>query len=210
LPYTVAAHLVFGAKVHIAVSDGVRFHSLSELVRNQFPRIAHPKGDMKKEKRGRKTCINYALIRKICGLLYAGCDIKTACSISQISERAFHSWKERGQKNEQPYAEFFDAASRARNLHKARLLKIVLDAARKDAKFACWLLERGWPNQFARTEPRVTGITDVEGKPFTLPQQQPQHIEQYIVRIGYKDADERDKTERLLDDIVERQSEIVR
>jgi hypothetical protein len=57
---------------------------------------------------------------------------------------------------------------------------------------------------------KVTGISDVEGKPFTIPQPQPHHIEQYVVKIGYRDADERDSTERLLDDIVKRQSEIVR
>lgn len=52
--------------------------------------------------------------------------------------------------------------------------------------------------------------TAPEGKPFTLPQQQSHHTEQYIVGIGYKDAVEGDSTERLLDDVVKRQSEIIR
>ena len=59
-------------------------------------------------------------------------------------------WKQKGEKDQEPYASFFSAASRARDTHKARLLKIVIDAANKDARHAEWLLEKGWPREFGR------------------------------------------------------------
>ena len=37
---------------------------------------------------------------------------------------------------------------------KTQLLKIVVDAARTDAKFACWMLERGWPLEYAAFDRR--------------------------------------------------------
>jgi hypothetical protein len=38
---------------------------------------------------------------------------------------------------------------RVRDSFKAWLLKVVRSTALKDAKFACWSLERGWPREFA-------------------------------------------------------------
>ena len=45
-------------------------------------------------------------------------------------------------------------ASRARDGFKTQLLKIVVDAARTGAKFACWMLERGWPLEYAAFDRR--------------------------------------------------------
>jgi hypothetical protein len=44
--------------------------------------------------------------------------------------------------------------SRARDAFKADLLNIVVKAADKEARHAEWLLERYWPNEFGRSEPR--------------------------------------------------------
>jgi len=107
------------------------------------------------KRRGRPTKLNAELTRQICKLLHEDCDQKTAASICGVSERAFHYWKERGENGEEPYATFFDAASRARNAYKRRLLKIVLNAAKgvaprhADWKAATWLLEKNWPREFA-------------------------------------------------------------
>jgi hypothetical protein len=50
---------------------------------------------------------------------------------------------------------FFSAATRARETHKANLIKVVLAAADKDARHAEWLLERQFPDEFGRPEPRT-------------------------------------------------------
>jgi hypothetical protein len=122
------------------------------------------------KKRGRQTILDAELQKRICALLVEGCDQKTACSICGISERAFHSWKERGQKGEEPYATFFDATSRARNRHKLRLVKLVIDGAEgklprhADWKAASWLLEKGWPLEFGkeRRAPTETLLPELE------------------------------------------------
>jgi hypothetical protein len=111
---------------------------------------------MKKDRklRGRATLLNKALQARVCKRLRDGCNIKTACSISGVGETTYHEWKNRGRSGEEPYASFFSETSRARDTFKAGLLKIIMKAADKDARHAEWLLERGWPNEFGRSEPR--------------------------------------------------------
>ena len=47
----------------------------------------------------------------------------------------------------------FAAATReARAKAKIKLVNIIRNAARKNAHFACWLLERSWRDEYARTE----------------------------------------------------------
>jgi hypothetical protein len=48
-----------------------------------------------------------------------------------------------------PYENFFVAATRAREQHKARLIAVVMEAAHKDARHAEWLLERQFSLEFA-------------------------------------------------------------
>jgi hypothetical protein len=103
---------------------------------------------MKKQKPGRPTKISYSLMRRLAGHLHAGCDIKTSCNLCHVGTQTFRDWKERAENGEEPYTKLFSVASRARDGFKAHLLKIVVDAARRDAKFALWLLERGWPNEY--------------------------------------------------------------
>src|SRR5262249_53471503 len=102
-----------------------------------------------KRGRGRPIVLNAALQKRICSLLQKGLTIKSAAILCGCSERAFHSWMERGKRNEQPYKRFFDAASRAREQHKANLIAVVREAAHKDARHAEWLLERQFPHEFA-------------------------------------------------------------
>jgi hypothetical protein len=45
------------------------------------------------------------------------------------------------------------------------LVKIVIDAADKDARHAEWLLERGWPNEYGRATkppPSLSPMSDEE------------------------------------------------
>ena len=102
-----------------------------------------------KRSRGRPIVLNATLQKRIFALLQKGSTIKSAAILCGVSERAFHSWMERGKRDEQPYKKFFDAASRAREQHKANLIAVVREAAHKDARHAEWLLERQFPHEFA-------------------------------------------------------------
>jgi len=112
----------------------------------------------RKARQGRKTLLTAALQARICELLREGCNIKTACNISGIGETTYAEWKNRGRCGEEPYASFFSETSRARDAFKASLLKIIVKAADKEARHAEWLLERYWPNEFGRSEPRVVVV----------------------------------------------------
>lgn len=102
-----------------------------------------------KRSRGRPIVLNAALQRRICRLLATGSTFKSAAILCGVAERSLHSWNKRGKRNEQPYKNFFDAATRAREQHKANLIAVVREAAHKDAKHAEWLLERQFSHEFA-------------------------------------------------------------
>ena len=107
-----------------------------------------------KTSRGRKTLLTPTLQARVCKLLRDGSNIKTACNICGVGETTYHEWKNRGRGGEEPYASFFSETSRARDAFKVNLLSIVVKAADKEARHAEWLLERYWPNEFGRSEPR--------------------------------------------------------
>jgi hypothetical protein len=107
---------------------------------------------MKKETRGRKTTLTNALRRRICELLQKGLDQKSACSIAAVPYSTYNDWKARGQKDEEPFASFFFVISRARDCHKARLLKIVLDAAEGLLpRHADWKRQAGYLRKVGRS-----------------------------------------------------------
>ena len=105
-------------------------------------------------KRGRPSKLSDAITRRICAYLQKGVDQKTSCNLAKIPYSTYNEWKTRGQKGEEPFASFFSVISRARDRHKSRLIKIVLDAAEgslprhADWKAASWLLEKGWPLEY--------------------------------------------------------------
>ncbi len=94
---------------------------------------------------GRKPTLetDSQLTERVCALLAEGVSIQTACNLCDISERAYHDWLRRGRACEEPYAACFDAASRARDSWKARLIRRGdLCAERGDWRAAAFLLER--------------------------------------------------------------------
>jgi hypothetical protein len=111
------------------------------------------------KKRGRPTTLNDALTRRIIAYLRQGVDQKTACNLAGVPYSCFNEWKQKGSEGVEPFATFFSVISRARDRHKSRLLKIVLDAAEgllprhADWKAASWLLEKGWPLEYGDRRP---------------------------------------------------------
>jgi transposase len=110
-------------------------------------------------KRGRPTKITEQLTRRVKVLLAKGLDQKTACNLVGVPYSTFNEWKQKGTEGRQPFATFFSVISRARDEHKSRLLKVIIDAAEgllprhADWKAAAWLLEKGWPLEFGERKP---------------------------------------------------------
>jgi hypothetical protein len=140
---------------------------------------------VKRETRGRKTRLDEALTKRICALLAKGLDQKSACNLAKIPYSTYNEWKARGQNGEEPFASFFSVISRARDRHKSRLLKIVLDAAEgllprhADWKAASWLLEKGWPLEYG------------DRRPLPSPQEEstPLHVKMFATLPSGKVAD---------------------
>ncbi len=103
------------------------------------------------KRRGPKAVLSLRpeLTEAVVTLLGEGVSIKTAANLCGVSERAYHEWTRRGQAGEEPYAGFFDAASRARDGWKARLIsQIEGSAERGDWRASAFLLERQFPAEF--------------------------------------------------------------
>ena len=96
--------------------------------------------------RGRKSLLNAQLQRKICGLLAQGHTVSAVCGAVGIGERTFYDWLEK-----RPH--FSQAATRAIGQSKIALLdKLRLS---DDWRAQAFLLERRWPSEFGKVEPRA-------------------------------------------------------
>jgi hypothetical protein len=117
---------------------------------------------MKTRGRGRKSLLNAKLQKKICSLLSCGNTIRTVADAAGISQRVYFEWCER-------HPHFAQATTRARANAKIKLVSIITEAAKIDARHAEWLLERSHPQEYGkvwRSEPGdlETGL----GEPTTV------------------------------------------
>jgi hypothetical protein len=112
-------------------------------------------------KTGQRSLLSPTRTKKICAALKKVTTVKTACALAGISTTTFHSWVARGEsENGGPeYQEFAVSCARARAKAKQKLTNIILKAAPRDPKLACWLLERLYPAEYglvAEQEPLQT------------------------------------------------------
>ncbi len=103
----------------------------------------------KTKTRGRKSLLDAKLQREICDLLERGHTIGTVCGACGFSERSFFDWCEKD-------AAFFAATQRARAAGRVRILDSILED--EDWRARAWYLERCWPGEFARSEPRTVVV----------------------------------------------------
>jgi hypothetical protein len=103
-------------------------------------------------KTGRRSLLTRALTKKICAVLEKAGTVTSACAFAGIGTSTYHSWIARGENGEKGYAEFSASCARARAKAKQKLTDIILKAAPRDPKLACWLLERLYPNEYGRVE----------------------------------------------------------
>jgi hypothetical protein len=96
-------------------------------------------------KRGPKSLLTPKLQKRICDILADANTIQTACDACGISERVYFDWC-------QKHPAFYAATREARARAKIKLVKIIHNAAKINARHAEFLLERSWPNEYARTE----------------------------------------------------------
>jgi hypothetical protein len=119
------------------------------------------------KKRGRKTLCTPELTRRLCNFIAGACTIQTACEACGVSEKSFFEWLGRGERGEEPFSQFRASVMRVRGVAKAKIVRSILDYPDWRAKLE--ILARVFPNEYARTEPRVIVIQQPPPAPMPPP-----------------------------------------
>src|SRR3954462_9969607 len=120
---------------------------LSEPVPNSIsPPSEHPKHD----RRGRPAVLDDGKRREICALVAGDCGLREAakyvrCSVSTIKRESSRN------------PAFADQLRDSQNYSQISPLRAMQHAASSDWRAAAWLLERAFPDRFARPEPGAFG-----------------------------------------------------
>ena len=110
-----------------------------------------------------KTKLTPQVQEKICKVLSSigsGVHYTTACAYAGVNYNTFRAWMKRGE--EEPYGiyrDFYNAVKKAEAEAEEKLIKILNDAAPGDWRAALAMLERRWPERWAKREK-----LDVEGE----------------------------------------------
>jgi hypothetical protein len=124
---------------------------------------------------GPKTKLTPELTRQIAGLIAAGNHIGVACSASGVSRASFYVWWNRGdpfgeEENDAGYRDFRSTIEKARAEGETTLVLRVASDATRNAESAKWLLERSFPERWARISQREKDehapVPDVDDDPF--------------------------------------------
>lgn len=108
---------------------------------------------MRRKTMGRPTLLTAQLQETICAELRNGMPITQTCHYAGISHETYYTWMDKGSEGIAPYADFFEAATRARVEGLRALASTVREAALDDWRAAAWMLERRSPDEWSkRTE----------------------------------------------------------
>ena len=111
----------------------------------------------------RPTKLNADRQARICEALALGVSIEAAAAHAGLSAACVHEWMARGRKGERLYAEFLEAATRARDAAEVRFAAVVAKAAKEGSESAArWWLERRRPETWGRKDADVQVTTNVQ------------------------------------------------
>lgn len=108
---------------------------------------------------GRPTKLTAAVQAEIVAHLEAGGYAVRAAEAAGISEQTFYEWLRRGERPgsaDRPYRAFKAAVESARAEGEQHLVRRVAQAGRDDWRAAAWLLERQYPERWAKPSDRRT------------------------------------------------------
>jgi hypothetical protein len=106
---------------------------------------------------GRKTLLTPELAEQLVAILRAGNYVEVACTAVGISRRTFAEWMRRGRTfkpEDEPYRRFRERAERARAEGEVRNVAQIANAATTSWQAAAWMLERQYPDRWARVSQR--------------------------------------------------------
>lgn len=115
--------------------------------------VSYPNGRLDDEMQG-----------KIVQLVQAGNYIETACVAAGIGRRTFYRWWKRGNPDgedaeDERFRQFRQAVEEAQSIGEARLVNLIRAEASNDPRLAAWMLERKFPERWARASQRAGGAS---------------------------------------------------
>lgn len=108
---------------------------------------------------GRPSKLDDRTAERILSILRAGGYAETAAQAAGIGKRTFQRWMERGHQDgadpdEEPYRRFRAAVEEARAIGESRNVALIAHAATENWQAAAWMLERQFPERWARVSQR--------------------------------------------------------
>lgn len=137
---------------------------------------------------GRPTKYNKETIENILGLIQWGSTKEEASIRSGIHRDTLNEW-------ENKYPDFLAAVKRAEALQVTTLVLAIRKAAINDWKAAAWLLERRWPEKFAKN--RFYRVEEIEKKKYTLTPEKEKELRDVVKRFSEEDKQQNNGSESI-------------
>lgn len=120
-----------------------------------------------KNKGGRPTKATDQTMNKVLDGIKAGLSYQGACGLARISFNTFNKWRQKGEEAESgKFFEFVKSLNAAEAIAEAEQLKKIKKDP--DTKYACWILERRFPDRWGRREQIRQEVTGADGSPLVL------------------------------------------
>jgi len=122
----------------------------------------------------RRTTLTPDVIENVTAMLRAGCHDRVALKAANVPPSTFADWMRRGQSSrpgDELFRELRQRVEQARAQGEARLVALLARQAEQDWHVAAWMLERRYPERWARTavrpeKPAQPAPAPVEADPF--------------------------------------------
>lgn len=107
---------------------------------------------------GRPSRFTQELQDKIVAGVRMGLAMCVASELAGVPERTFRDWMAWGRDGREPYATFAHAVEKGIAESEAQLLSTIKDASKKEWTAAAWIMERRFPERWARREALKIGL----------------------------------------------------
>lgn len=117
-----------------------------------------------KKKGGRPSKADDECMKKILDGIKAGLSYEGACGLARVSYNTFNRWRQWGEKGtSEKFRKFCEELSYAEAVAEAEQLKKIKDDP--DTKYACWILERRFPERWGRRDQLKQEISGPNNEP---------------------------------------------
>ena len=121
-----------------------------------------PKNPAKKP--GRPTLLNPTRQAALLEAIEQGMPLKQAAAVAGMSYDTLNHWQKRGENESAPpeYCQFYQQLRQSQAVAMQVHVSSICDAAKRDWRAAAWMLERRFPEDFARQQHHEHAVSDAK------------------------------------------------